>query len=96
MPAELRRLALRGLIETKDADLLKEAVGAVCQVLRIDRPEIPERAAHIAHGAGLPLVGALVVAGLETEGASEVWTTDGDFVRCDRDSFRVRLLKPRN
>lgn len=93
---ELRRLALRGLIETSDADLLSEAVGAVCQVTWIDRPEVLQRAAHLAHGAGLPLVDALIVAGLESEGASEIWTTDGDLVRCDREGFRVRLLKPQN
>lgn len=92
--AELRRLALRGVIEAADADLLKEAVMAVCDVVWIDGPDLLERAARLSHGVGVPLVDALIVAAAEGRGAVEVWTADGDLLRCTRDTFRVRLLSP--
>jgi len=91
--AELRRLGLRGHLEAQDADLLLEAIPAVCEVVWLDSPEALERAAHLSHGTGLPLVDALIVASLEAAGATEVWTTDADLERCQRQGMPMRLLQ---
>lgn len=89
---ELRRLGLRGALEMPDVDLLWEAIPAVCTLVWLDTPAVLERAARLSHGEGLPLVDALILAGLEAGGAGEVWTTDADLVRCARPDLRVHRL----
>ncbi|ETN89548.1 MAG: type II toxin-antitoxin system VapC family toxin [Thermus sp.] len=87
---ELLRLALKGALDREDAELLLQAIPAVCRVVWPDWA-IGERAARLSHGLHLPLVDALILATALEAGAKELWTADRDLASY-QGKLRVVLL----
>ena len=87
----LLRLGLKGALAKEDAELLLQAIPAVCRVVWPDWTT-GERAARLSHGLYLPLVDALVLATALEAGARELWTTDADLGRYEG-KLRVVLLR---
>lgn len=75
---ELEKLGLRGAIEKTAAETLVEDLPHICSVVWLDGPAILGRAARIAHGHGLAMADAIILASLVEAGATEVYTTDPD------------------
>jgi predicted nucleic acid-binding protein len=83
---ELDRVALRGALDRAAVDLLLSELPALCYVVWIGDahgPELLRRAARLAHGTGLAMADALILASLLDAGAGTVYTTDSDFERYD-------------
>jgi predicted nucleic acid-binding protein len=87
---ELLRLSLKGAIGRKDAELLLDAIPAVCRVVWPDWT-VGERSARLSHGLALPLVDALVLATALEAGAEELWTTDAHLTAYEGRMRVVRL-----
>lgn len=90
---ELERLGLRGAIERRAADTLREAIPALCRLQWLDEIEALSQAASIGHGTGLPAVDALILTSLLRAGATVVYTTDEDFERYKKSGIEVVNLK---
>jgi len=75
---ELEKLGLRGAIEKATAETLVEELPHVCNVVWLDGPTILRSAARVAHGHGLAMADAIILAPLVEAGAAEVYTTDRD------------------
>ena len=81
---ELDRLALRGAVDRNAADVLLREVPVLCRVVWLDAesgPDLLQRAARLAHGSGLSMADALILAGLLEAGAETIYTTDRDLDR---------------
>lgn len=59
---EIERLGMKGAIE--GAEVLLEAIPAVCRLVWIEDLELLSSAAGLSHGLGIPAVDALILAGL--------------------------------
>ena len=91
---ELDMLGLRGQIEQKGVDLLLEAIPSVCKLVWIHDLGILRHGARLSHGLGIPAMDSLILASLIREGASLIYTTDGDFEKYDKGGVRVvNLMK---
>lgn len=86
---ELDRLGLKGKIERRAAETAQDAIVAVCEVVWINSLENLREAARIAHGAGIPAVDALILAGLLAAGAERILTTDSDLMRYRRKGLKI-------
>ena len=76
---EIDKLALNGALARTAADTLLEEILFVCQVVWADAPPRLRQAARIAHGNGLGMADALILASLIEAKATEIYTADPDF-----------------
>ena len=92
---ELERLGLRGGVLPRDvADGLVRSLPATCRVVWLgadDGADRLHRAARLAHGNGLAMADAIILASLLDAGATTVYTTDSDFERYDGPVHVVQL-----
>ncbi len=89
--AELRRLALCGVIESRAVDVLVESIQWVCEVIWIDNPKLLEEAARLSHGLSLPMVDSIILASLKDK-VKEIWTTDKHFLSYRKKGIKIRLI----
>ena len=75
---ELQRVGLKGSLNKAEVDLFLDDVSDACQVVWLDEALL-RRAAHLAHGNGLSMADALILALLMQAGAEVMYTTDDDF-----------------
>ncbi len=87
---ELERLSLRGVIER--ADVLLEAIPAVCSVGWLEGSPILSRAARLSHGIGTPSLDSLILASFEAEAATTIYTTDSHLARYKKEGVDVVVL----
>ena len=77
---ELKRLALKGLMDSKAVDTVIEASYAICQVIWLDHKEPLLSGAKLSSGLGIPAVDALILASLLMSGAQTIISTDSHLV----------------
>jgi len=75
---ELRRLALRGLVDRAAYEVLERNWPVLFQVESVDR-ELALEAASISHESGLPSADALIYATCKKAGCDRFYTADLDF-----------------
>lgn len=73
---ELKRLALKGVMDSKAVDTVIEASYAICQVIWLDHKEPLLSGAKLSSGLGIPAVDALILASLLMSGAQTIISTD--------------------
>jgi predicted nucleic acid-binding protein len=89
---ELRRLALKGMIETDAVDTVIEAIMNICHISWLDHKEMLYSAAGLAHGLGLHMADALILSGFIASRASVIYTTDPHLASYRKKDLRVVLL----
>ena len=80
---ELRRLALKGVIERERTEQLLTLLPSLCHIVYLDRGcgELLERAARVAHGNGLSLADSLILSSALLAGADTLYTTDSNMAK---------------
>lgn len=76
---ELERLGLKGVLARTAVETLQEEILFVCRVIWLDAPARLRQAARLAHGNGLGMADALILASLIEAGATEIYTADANF-----------------
>lgn len=87
---ELERLGLKGAIER--ADILLEAIPAVCKVEWLMDTDVIGRGARLSHGMGIPAVDSLILASMEVHGVTTIYSTDRHFERYQRRGVEIVRL----
>ena len=80
---ELRRLALKGVIDPERTEKLLMLLPSLCRVVYLDQDahELLEQAARLAHGNGLSMADSLVLGSALLAGADTLYTTDRDVAK---------------
>lgn len=80
---ELRRLALKGVIDQKRTEKLLTILPSLCRVVYLDRDahDLLEQSARLAHGNGLSMADSLVLGSALQAGADTLYTTDSDLAK---------------
>lgn len=78
---ELLRHGLQGRLDRTFAEQTVQRAGVAYKQAGMDRVEVLERAARIAHGMGLAMADAMIAASLEEIGCERLYTADRDFER---------------
>ncbi len=73
---ELKRLSLKGAIESNAVDTMIEAIRAICKVVWLDEVEILTGAATISQSQGIHAIDSLILASLATLNVKTIYTTD--------------------
>lgn len=76
---ELQKQGLKGVIHRAVAEGFVEELPHVCQSIWIDQPDLLNQAARLAHGTGLAMADALILASVMKADADVFYTTDRDF-----------------
>jgi predicted nucleic acid-binding protein len=88
---ELERLGLKGALP--EYAVLCEGIRAVCKLVWIDSADLISSAAKLSHGLGIPVADALILAGLISEGAKTIYTTDKHMQAYRKKAVRIVNLK---
>ena len=89
---ELRRLALRGLIDRQAYEVLERSWPVLFQVEPVDR-ELALEAASISHGTGIPAADALIYTTCKRSGCDSFYTVDPHFKAVSRKRPKIVLLR---
>ena len=89
---ELRRLALRGTLNSDEVGIVIKAIISVTKAAWIDSVESCEQAGKLSHGLGIPTIDALILAGLLRSGAQEIYTTDSHFETYKKTGIAIKRL----
>lgn len=89
---ELKRLSLKGLIESDAVNTLLEAIGAICKVIWLDKTEILTGAATISQSHGIHAIDSLILAGLASSKVKTIYTTDSQIEKYKKKGVTVILL----
>ena len=93
---ELRRLALKGVIEPGRTEKLLTLLPSLCRIIYLDQASdaLLERSARVAHGNGLSMADSLILGSALLAGADTLYTTDNDMAKYQgKDGPNVVLLK---
>ena len=77
---ELKKLGLRGVLDSQDADWLAETVGRACTIERHLTDEFLDEAARLSHGNGLSMADAMVLQAALRNEATRIYTSDSDLL----------------
>jgi predicted nucleic acid-binding protein len=86
---ELKRLSLKGVIESDAVNTLLEAIGAICKVVWLDKTEILTEAATISQSYGIHAIDSLIVAGLASSKVKTIYTTDSHIEKYKRKGVNI-------
>lgn len=86
---ELKRLSLKGVIESEAVNTLLEAVRAICKVVWLDKTEILTAAATISQSFGIHAIDSLIVAGLTSSEVETIYTTDSHMEKYKRKGVNI-------
>lgn len=75
---ELDKLGLKGALARTSVNTLLDEILFVCRIVWLDAPTRLRQAARIAHGNGLGMADALILATLIEAKATAIYTTDPD------------------
>ncbi len=84
---EIRTAWYEGAIE--GAEVLLEAIPAVCRLVWIEDLELLSSAAGLSHGLEIPAGDALILAGFIREKAETIYTTDNHLAAYKKKGIRV-------
>ena len=73
---ELKRLSLKGVIESNAVNTVLEAILAICKVVWLDKANILTEAAAISQSHAIRAIDSLILAGLATLNVKTIYTTD--------------------
>jgi len=89
---ELKRLSLKGVIDSGAVDTLLEAIGTLCKVVWLDRTEILTTAATISQSHGIHAMDSLILAGLSFSKVRTIYTTDSHIEKYKKKGVSIILL----
>lgn len=81
---ELKRLSLKGVIDSHAVDTVLEAIQATCKVVWLDEPDVLIAAAAIAQSHGIHAIDSLILASITTLNAKAIYTTDSHMEKYKR------------
>ena len=88
---ELRRLALKGIIDRKAYNLLENSLKRLFEVAPVDL-EIAIEASSISHGTGLHASDALIYTSYRKAECSLIYTTDGAFETVQSKQVKIEFI----
>jgi len=88
---EIERLGKKRAIE--GAEVLLEAIPAVCRLVWIQDSELLSSAAGLSHDLGIPAVDALILAGFIQEKADVIYTTDSHLEAYSKKGIKIINLR---
>jgi len=86
---ELKRLSLRGVIESEAVSTLLEAIGAICKIVWLDKAEILTAAATISQSYGIHAIDSLIIAGLTSSKVRTIYTTGSHMEKYKRKGVNI-------
>ena len=89
---ELKRLSLKGVIESNAVDTILEAIRGICKVVWLDKAEILTGAAAISQSHGIHAIDSLILASLATLNVKTIYTTDSHIENYKKKGVSVILL----
>jgi predicted nucleic acid-binding protein len=89
---ELKRLSLKGVIESNAVDTILEAIRAICRVVWLDKAEILTGAATISQSHGIHAIDSLILASFAILNAKTIYTTDSHIEKYKKKGVSVILL----
>jgi predicted nucleic acid-binding protein len=89
---ELKRLSLKGVIESNAVDTILEAIRGICKVVWLDKAEILTGAAAISQSHGIHAIDSLILASLATLNVKRIYTTDSHIEKYKKKGVSVILL----
>jgi predicted nucleic acid-binding protein len=91
---ELKRLALKGMIEAGAVDTVIEAIMNICHISWIEHKETLDSAASLSHGLGIHMADALILSGFVACRVTVIYTTDPHFSLYRKKGIKVILIPP--
>ncbi len=88
---ELKKLALKGVLDREAYELLERSWKILFQVEPVTA-ELALEAAALSHGTGLPAADALIYTTCRRAGCTEFYTTDSDFEAVSDKRMRIIRL----
>ena len=89
---ELKRLSLKGKIDTESTEIILSGITSVCRIIWLDREDILLLGSNLSHGLGIPAIDSLILAGFVKHNADVIYTTDSDFELYKKKGVRVVRL----
>ncbi len=90
---ELKRLSLKGKIDTKSTETLLVGITSVCRVIWLDNEDILLQGSSLSHGLGIPAIDSLILAGFIKYNAEIIYTTDSHLeLYCRKGTKVIRLM----
>ena len=86
---ELKRLSLKGVIDSHAVEIVLEAIQATCRVVWLDEPNILITAATITQSEGIHAIDSLILASIITLKARTIYTTDSHMERYKRKGVKI-------
>jgi predicted nucleic acid-binding protein len=89
---ELKKLALKGSIDSHSVDTLLEAIKNICNISWLDNSDIFMAAATLSHGLGLHMSDSLILSGFIKYNATTIYTVDPHFCLYKKKGVNIVLL----
>ena len=89
---ELKKLALKGAIDSNSMNRLLTNLPYVCEIIWLDNNNIVQIGSKISHSFGLPSIDSLILAGFVKQRVNKIYTTDKHFKRYKKAGIKIILL----
>jgi predicted nucleic acid-binding protein len=86
---ELKRLSLKGAIDSHAVDTVLEAIEGICKVVWLDEAEVLIAAATISQSQGMHAIDSLILASISTLNAKTIYTTDSHIEKYKRKGVNI-------
>jgi len=91
---ELKRLSLKGVIESNAVDIITEAIRVICRIVWLDNTEILMGAATISQSHNIHAMDSLILASLFTLNVKTIYTTDSHMEKYKKKSVNMINMIP--
>jgi predicted nucleic acid-binding protein len=89
---ELKKLALKGLIDHHSVDTLLEAIKNICNIAWLDNSDIFMAAANLSHGLGLHMADSFILSGFIKYDSTTIYTVDSHFCSYKKKGVNIFLI----
>ena len=89
---ELKRLSLKGKMDSKSTGILISGITSVCRIVWLDEEDILLLGATLSHGLGIPAIDSLILAGFVKYNTEVIYTTDSDLELYEKKGITVIRL----
>lgn len=86
---ELKRLSLKGAIESNAVGTMIEAIRTICKVVWLDEVEILVKAATISQSYGIHAIDSLILSSLATINVKTIYTTDPHIEKYEKKGISI-------